>query len=122
MANQEVSEIITRLTVAKTVDAGRAVGDPHILPPTLRTDVDGDLAILLARETDTAPAEGVRAGASGARRVALDELERQHRGGYRVIKGIDEDEWCLKATAGPAGRSAFSPTPGSWKWRGWRRR
>ena len=38
------------------------------------------------------PAEGDRAAASAARRRALDELERQLRGGYRTIQALDESE------------------------------
>ena len=87
----EASEVITRLTTARNIDTTRGAGDPFKLPASLRTDVDGDLAELVARETDTSPAEGARAGAAGAKRVALDELERQHRGGYRGIAALDED-------------------------------
>ncbi len=91
MPRFEASDIITRLTVAKNSDTTRLAGDPYKLPGGLRADVDADLAQLMARETDTSPAEGARAGASGAKRAALDELERQHRGGYRGIAAIDED-------------------------------
>ena len=87
----QASEVITRLTTARNIDDTRSAGDPFKLPAGLRADVNGDLAELTARETDTSPAEGARAGAAGARRVALQELERQHRGGYRGIAAIDED-------------------------------
>lgn len=90
MANFTVSEIITHLTTAQNLDNARLAGDRRKLPPTLRTDVDDDLAGLQAAEQATSPAEGGRAGASGARRAALDQLEREHHGGYRGIAAIDE--------------------------------
>ncbi len=85
-----VSEVITHLTTARDLDNTRLAGDRRKMPPTLRTDVDDDLAGLLAAEQATSPAEGGRAGASGARRAALDQLKREHHGGYRGIAAIDE--------------------------------
>ena len=98
MANFTVSELITHLTTAQNLDNTRLAGDRRKLPPTLRTDVDDDLAGLLATDQATSPAQGGRAGASGARRAAVDQLEREHHGGYRGIAAIDE------ATITPAQR------------------
>ena len=90
MPSLQASDVITRLTTVQTVDNARPAGSPFKLPTSLRDDVDGDLAELIASEEDTAPREGARAGASGTRRVALTELGRQLRGGYRGIAALDE--------------------------------
>ena len=90
MANEEADDVTTRLTTAQTVDTSRPAGSPFKLPATLRADLDADLAALKATDSDTGPAEGGRAGAAGARRLALDELNRQHRGGFRFIAAIAE--------------------------------
>ena len=91
MANQEASDTITRLLTVQSVDQARVAGDPFKLPTQLRSDVNVDLTELMSSETGTAPAEGARAGASVAQRAALVEMERQHRGGYRGIAGLDEE-------------------------------
>ncbi len=90
MPNEQVNDFITRLTTAQTVDNGRAAGSPFKLPATLRADLDADLTALKATEADTGPTEGGRAASVAAKRAALDELNRQHRGGYRGIAAIDE--------------------------------
>ena len=90
MPNEESSDLTTRLTTAQTVDTGRAASSPFKLPASLRADLDADLAALKTTDADTAPAEGGRAGAVAARRAAITELVRQHRGGYRGIAAIDE--------------------------------
>ena len=90
MPSDESIDVTTRLTTAQTVDNGRPAASPFKLPATLRADLDADLTALKATDSDTGPTEGSRAAAVAARRAALDELERQHRGGYRGIAAIDE--------------------------------
>lgn len=90
MPNFSVSDLITHLTAAQNLDNARAAGDHFKLPAILRADLDADLADLLAKEQATTPAAGGRAGASAGRRAALDQLKREHDGGYRFIAGIDE--------------------------------
>ncbi len=84
------SDLTSRLTTAQTVDNGRAANSPFKLPATLRADLDADLAALKTTDADTGPAEGSRASSVAARRAALNELNRQHRGGYHFIAAIDE--------------------------------
>jgi hypothetical protein len=90
MANEEASEIITRLGTVQSIDTARAAGDPFKLPAFLRADVDADRTALLATDLLTAPAEGARASASGMQKAAFTELVRQLRGGWRYIGAIDE--------------------------------
>ena len=90
MPNFSVSEIITHLTTAQNLDNARPLGDRFKLPAILRADLDADLAELLSKEQAITPAAGGRAGASATRRTALEQLKREHDGGYRFIQGLDE--------------------------------
>lgn len=91
MPTNESEDVSRRLTLVQQIDDKRAADDPFKLPAQLRHDVDADGAALATHDVSTGSAEGDRAAASAAQRRALDELERQHRGGYRFIAGMDED-------------------------------
>ena len=90
MPTPESSDLTNRLLTVQTVDNGRAAASPFKLPTGLRADVDADLTALRTADSDTGPAEGARAAAVVAKRAALDELARQHRGGHRGIAALDE--------------------------------
>jgi hypothetical protein len=91
MPTNESQDVSRRLTLVQQIDDKRAADDPFKLPAQLRHDVDADAAALSASDVSTGSAEGDRAAASASQRRALDELERQLRGGYRFIAGLDED-------------------------------
>lgn len=91
MPTQQSASTEDQLGLILRVDKKRAKDDPFKLPKFLLDDVTGDLAALHATDLATTPAEGKRAGASERQRLAYRELERQLRGGYRFLVGIDED-------------------------------
>ena len=91
MPTNESIDLARRLKLALTIDDKRAADDPLKMPALLRKDVAADLQSLEDADAETGPAEGDRAQASGAQRKALDELERQLRGGYRFIAALDEE-------------------------------
>ena len=92
MPTQESAAIQDQLKLITRIDSGRPAEDPSKLPAFLLADATADLATLVDTDEDTAPAEGERAAANQRRRRALDELERQLRGGYRFLVSIDEDD------------------------------
>jgi len=92
MATQASSETQDQLKLILRIDDQRAADDPFKLPALLRADVAADLATLIDTDGDTPLKEGDRAAASNRRRRALQELERQLRGGYRFIAAIDEEQ------------------------------
>lgn len=91
MATNESEDVLRRLNLAQQIDGARAADDPFKLPAQLRADVDADATALGGTDLETGAAKGDKLQASGARRRALTELERQLRGGYRFIAGIDEE-------------------------------
>lgn len=92
MPTQQSASIEDQLGTILRVDKKRTADDPFKLPKFLRDDVTADLAALSDTDLATSPAEGKRAGASQRQRRAYAELERQLRGGYRFLLGIDEEE------------------------------
>ena len=91
MATNESEDVLRRLNLAQLIDGGRAADDPFKLPAQLRADVDSDAAALGDTDVETGAARGDKLEASGFKRRALTEMERQLRGGYRFIAGIDEE-------------------------------
>ena len=91
MPTDESQDVSRRLKLVQQIDDKRTKDDPFKLPAQLRSDVNADSASLADTDVSTGSAEGDRASASGARRRALIELERQLKGGYRFITGLDED-------------------------------
>lgn len=91
MPTDDSEDVKRRLKRAQQIDDDRGKDDPFTLPKQLRADVDADVESLADTDLETGAAEGDRAEASGKRRRALIELERQLRGGFRFIQGIDED-------------------------------
>jgi hypothetical protein len=75
---------------AQKIDDRREGSDPFKLPKQLRADVDLGAASLADTDLATGSTKGDMKEASGAKRRELIELERQLRGGYHFIKGIDE--------------------------------
>jgi hypothetical protein len=90
MPNDESTELARRLKLALTVDDKRKADDPLKLPARLRADTADDLENLEETDAETGAAEGDRTEASGKKRKAFTELERQVRGGHRFIAALDE--------------------------------
>ena len=91
MPTNESEDTTRRLRLAQQIDTGRAATDPFKLPAQLRADVDADTLSLSDTDLETGTAKGDRIQSSGAKRRALTELERQLKGGYRFIQGLDEE-------------------------------
>ncbi|MDB6155900.1 MAG: hypothetical protein JWL90_4353 [Chthoniobacteraceae bacterium] len=91
MPNNESTELARRLYLVLSIDDKRAADDPLKLPGALRKDVAEDVKNLADRDALTGTTEGERTEASGMQHRALDELERQLRGGHRFIQALDEE-------------------------------
>ena len=100
MPNEQSTELARRLKLVITVDDAREATSLFKLPASLRADVLGDLAVLARLDALTGTTEGARTEASATLRGALEELERQLRGGHRFIQALDETVIKEKERAG----------------------
>ncbi len=91
MPTQDSIETARRLKLIVTIDDGRPAADPFKLPGLLRADVVDDVANLEELDVLTGTEEGERTEASGTKRKAFTEMERQLRGVHRFIQALDDD-------------------------------
>lgn len=105
MSNLRALEALEILELIAAADDLRASGDPFKLPTgsalLLRNVVNARRATLAANIGAASLAEGDRAGASLASRMALTNLEKAHRFGYKYIAGLTPDWVTLESGAGP---------------------
>jgi hypothetical protein len=100
MPTSESTDLARRLKLVLTIDDKRAAGDPLKLFPALRKDVVDDAENLEDADGVTGSSEGERTEASGKKRKAYIEIERQLRGGYRFIQALDDDAITEEERAG----------------------
>jgi hypothetical protein len=91
MPTSESTDLARRLKLVLTIDDKRKADDPLKLFPALRKDVVDDAENLEDADGITGSSEGERTEASGKKRKAYNELERQLRGGHRYIMALDDD-------------------------------
>lgn len=100
MPTNESTELGRRLKLVLTIDNKRKADDPLRLFPALRKDVVDDLEDLEETDALTGSSEGERTEASGKKRKAYNELERQLRGGHRYLLALDDDAITEEERAG----------------------
>jgi hypothetical protein len=100
MPTTESTDLARRLKLVLTIDDKRASDDPLKLFPALRKDVMDDAENLDDADGITGSSEGERTEASGKKRKAYNELERQLRGGHRYIMALDDDTITEEERAG----------------------
>lgn len=100
MPTSESIDLARRLKLVLTIDDKRKADDPLKLFPALRKDVVDDAEDLEDADGITGTSEGERTEASGKKRKAYNELERQLRGGHRYIMALDDDAITEEERAG----------------------
>jgi hypothetical protein len=88
MPNADSLSAIAQMHLIQSVDTSRDAADVFKLPTRLRTQVDTDLGVLDAADSNTALTESDRAGGSAAARQALDRLQELSKEGFNYITAI----------------------------------